>query len=153
MARTCIRCGYTRSESDTGADYACPACGVVYAKAEAAHAQEVALAQARARATAAAQAAAAKAAASTTSPGTSAHAQAEAMMQQLLLSREGEHRRKGGSQRGMALVALVAFSTGFAAAAGLYAGSAKLGSAASCATGAKQIQAGTPAGSRPRISP
>jgi uncharacterized membrane protein len=34
--RACLRCGHVRRAADPGPDWACPACGVVYAKAEAA---------------------------------------------------------------------------------------------------------------------
>jgi predicted RNA-binding Zn-ribbon protein involved in translation (DUF1610 family) len=35
--KTCLKCGYTRKNSDSAPDYECPHCGVVYAKFEARH--------------------------------------------------------------------------------------------------------------------
>lgn len=34
MATTCPKCNYTRTPADTGPDYECPRCGVIYAKAK-----------------------------------------------------------------------------------------------------------------------
>jgi hypothetical protein len=121
VAKTCIKCGYGRRDSDTAPDYACPHCGVVYAKAEAAHARQQALAAARAAAQAEAAARLREAAASAPAPV----ARSDAVLQQVLLASAGEA-RKGGAHRGMALVALVAFFVGFASAAGLYSGMSKL---------------------------
>jgi predicted nucleic acid-binding Zn-ribbon protein len=42
--RACLRCGHVRRAVDPGPDWACPACGVVYAKAEAAARQAAAAA-------------------------------------------------------------------------------------------------------------
>lgn len=36
MSTTCRKCGYTRKPNDDAPDYACPKCGAVYAKVEAA---------------------------------------------------------------------------------------------------------------------
>lgn len=36
MAKTCLKCGYVRQESDSAPDYECPSCGAIYAKVEAA---------------------------------------------------------------------------------------------------------------------
>ncbi len=36
MSKECVKCGYVRQTKDTAADYECPKCGVIYAKAEAA---------------------------------------------------------------------------------------------------------------------
>lgn len=35
MGKRCVKCGYERQPHDTGPDYECPKCGVIYAKAEA----------------------------------------------------------------------------------------------------------------------
>lgn len=35
-AKACLKCGHTRTAADPGPEYACPACGAVYAKVEAA---------------------------------------------------------------------------------------------------------------------
>ncbi|MBI5277457.1 MAG: hypothetical protein HY854_13460 [Burkholderiales bacterium] len=111
MAKTCIKCGYVRRETDTGPDYACPACGVVYAKAEAA-------AAARPPPPRPVQAQPPPAIAD------DAKARADALVQQFALA-QAAGGRKASPYRGMALVALVAFSMGFASAAGLYSGAAK----------------------------
>jgi predicted nucleic acid-binding Zn-ribbon protein len=137
MAKTCIKCGYTRRDTDRGPDYACPGCGVVYAKAEAAHAQAEA-ARARSAAFAAAQAEAASraprtpvpaAAVAGAPPAAEGRKATDAMLQQLLAAQAGE-RRKPSAFKGVALIALVAFSLGFASAAGLYSGAARMGKSA-----------------------
>ncbi|MBC5763092.1 hypothetical protein [Ramlibacter albus] len=131
MAKTCIRCGYERRATDTTPDYACPSCGVVYAKAEAAHAEQEAH---RARIAAMAAIAAAKSAGPGTPAETSAsqagseipgNARAEALIRQMAAQR-AETSRAPAAYRGMALVALVAFSVGFASAAGMYSAAGKL---------------------------
>src|SRR5213596_207230 len=35
-SKACLKCGHTRTSSDSGPDYACPKCGAIYAKLEAA---------------------------------------------------------------------------------------------------------------------
>ena len=128
MAKTCIKCGYTRGESETAPDYECPSCGVVYAKAEAAHAR-LALVKERAAAAAAAQAQRQPA---ITAPQAAAAAPAgdarvAALLQQVMLAQAGATRGPS-PYRGVALVALVAFSVGFASAAGLYSGAERMSS-------------------------
>src|SRR5438105_4632265 len=92
LANTCIKCGYTRRDFDTAPDYACPQCGVVYAKAEATHA-ELALAKARESAIAAAQAdAAAKARAAAAPAPAAPGARADALIQQMLLAQANPQR-------------------------------------------------------------
>ena len=129
VAKSCIKCGYTRRDSDVAPDYACPACGVVYAKAEEAHARDQA---ARARSAAAAAIAQVKAAAVPTASqpaaGT-AGSRADALIQQLALEQQGQ-RRAPNPYRGMAMVAILAFAVGFASAAGMYSAAAKFGKAA-----------------------
>lgn len=126
MSRTCIKCGHVRRDTDVAPPYACPACGVVYAKAEAAHAQQVV---ARARASALAQQTAAPATPRPSPPapaaGTAASSRADALIQQMLV--EQTRQRRGPSPyRGMAIAVLVAFCAGFASAAMLWSGAAKL---------------------------
>lgn len=121
MARTCIKCGYTRRDGDTAPPYACPSCGVVYAKAEAAHAQQ---AVARARVAAIASPVVAPPAATRPDAG-APNARAEALVQHMLLAQSNDRRGKS-PYRGMALAVLIAFAAGFASAAMLYSGAAKL---------------------------
>ena len=109
MAKTCIKCGYERRESDSAPDYECPACGVVYAKAEAAQPRRLPRAPDRMPAPRPAH----------------ASAQADAMLQQLFAAQRGATRMPS-PYRGMALVGLVAFSVGFASAAGLYSAAEKM---------------------------
>jgi hypothetical protein len=112
--KTCVKCGYVRRATDTGPDYACPACGVVYAKAEAAAAVT------KARIESVAAAAARKPAV----PVDDAKARADALIRQFAIT-QAKGERKPSPYRGMALVALVAFSVGFASAAGLYSSAGK----------------------------
>ena len=121
MAKTCIKCGHTRRDSEPGPDYACPSCGIVYAKAEAAQARiEAIAAQARERATASQPAPLAAPAPAPAAPAL------DPMLQQMLLAQAGGAKRGASPYRGVALAALVAFALGFAAAAGMYSGLAKL---------------------------
>lgn len=125
MAKTCIKCGYARRDTDAAPSYECPSCGVVYEKAEAAHAQQV-IAHARTAALAVPLAAERPPVKPPEAPPTAAaNARAEALAQQLLLAQAGERRGKN-PHRGMAIAVLVAFSVGFASAAMLYSGAAKL---------------------------
>lgn len=52
MNKKCLKCGYVRTEGDSGPDHSCPKCQAVYSKVEAAQAaaaaQEERIAQARA---------------------------------------------------------------------------------------------------------
>lgn len=51
IGRHCLKCGHVRKRDDTGPDYACPACGAVYAKVRAAvHEREEAAREAARRA-------------------------------------------------------------------------------------------------------
>lgn len=43
MAKTCVKCGYERQLSDTGPDYECPKCEVIYANATAARRHSLSL--------------------------------------------------------------------------------------------------------------
>ena len=128
MAKTCIRCGYERRATDTGPDYACPACGVVYAKAEAAHAAAQALRPRSAPVTPTSTPNPARVAMPDAEPpaaATAANARADALIRQM--AAEGAaHRREPSAMRGMALVVLIAFSVGFASAAGMYSAAGKL---------------------------
>ena len=128
VAKSCIKCGYTRRESDVAPDYACPACGVVYAKAEEAHARDQAARARSAAAAAIAQVKAAAAAAPDSPPSGPAGSRADALIQQLALEQQGQ-RRAPSPYRGMAMVAVVAFAVGFASAAGMYSAAAKFGKA------------------------
>jgi predicted RNA-binding Zn-ribbon protein involved in translation (DUF1610 family) len=114
VAKTCIKCGYARRDTETAPDYECPACGVVYAKAEAAQAA------ARSRAV---PTAAPRHPAPMEQPQPQARAAADALAHQLLA--QGP-RRTPPAYRGLAMVALLAFALGFASAAGLYASAEKL---------------------------
>lgn len=123
MAKTCIRCGYERRATDSAPGYACPGCGVVYAKAEAAQAGIEAH---RARIAAMAAIAVARAAVPAAAGEPAApHARAEALMRQMSAQRAAAQ-REPSRLRGMGLVALVAFSIGFACAAGMYSAAAKM---------------------------
>ena len=130
MAKTCIKCGYTRGDSETAPDYECPSCGVVYAKAEAAHAR---LAQVKERASAMAAAQAPEPAAAAAQPA--GDARAAALMRQVLIAQRAASRGPS-PYRGIALVALVAFAVGFASAAALYSGAARINSKATAAAAA-----------------
>jgi uncharacterized Zn finger protein (UPF0148 family) len=118
MAKTCVKCGYERRESDRGPDFACPACGVVYAKAEAAAARQAELKERVARAPVAMAA-----------PPPSG--EAEAMIRQVMAMQAGQ-KRGPSPYKGMALVALVAFAIGFASAAGLYSATQGMAKAQAC---------------------
>ena len=125
MAKACIKCGYVRRDSDSAPDYACPACGVVYAKAEAAHARDEAARRSAAMvASVPVRAGVAAKPDPVTGPG---GPRADALIQQLALAQHGP--RRPSPYRGMAMVALVAFALGFASAAGMYSAAAKFGKA------------------------
>lgn len=129
MTKTCVKCGHVRRETDRGPDYACPSCGIVYAKAEAAKAEIEAAAQARSEAAAAARARAAMLSETPAAAPKGIAPGKEALIQQLMVAQSGQHRGPS-PYRGVALIALVAFALGFGGAAALYGGASKMGKAA-----------------------
>ena len=129
MAKACIKCGYTRRDSDVAPAYECPKCGVIYVKAEEAHARDEAARALRAAAAASARARATTAVPASEAATSTAGPRADALIQQLALEQQGSG-RASSPYRGMAMVALIAFAVGFASAAGMYSAAAKFGKTA-----------------------